>query len=103
MRVLLAVAFTALFLAGCTGTDGGNETGDEDGGDATPAPAPRLMPAVTHFEFPESAGCAGDAHTLEPSVPLNCVSFQGGPDATGIDGHWLALDETYAGPSSRPR
>ncbi len=26
-----------------------------------------------------------------------CASFQGGPDATGIDGHWLALDAAYWG------
>lgn len=60
-------------------------------------PAGGAAPDVTHFEFGESAGCVGDAHSINNDVPLNCVSFQGGPDASGIDGHWQALDERYWG------
>lgn len=96
MRVLVLLAF-ALALSGCTGAsddDAGDGAPDDPG---TPAPQNRTMPAVLHFEFGETAGCAGDAHSTVPAVPLNCVSYQGGPDATGIDGHWLALDETYVG------
>lgn len=54
-------------------------------------------PDVTHFEFGESLGCASDAHSLNPAVPLNCVSFHAGSDAPTVDGHWLALDERYWG------
>jgi PKD repeat protein len=60
-------------------------------------PAGGAAPDVTHFEFGESSGCMGDAHAINPTVPLNCASFQAGPDASGIDGHWLALDERYWG------
>jgi hypothetical protein len=56
------------------------------------------LPDQLHFEFGESLGCASDANALTGgSVPPNCVSFHGGPDATGIDGHWLELDERYWG------
>lgn len=54
-------------------------------------PAGHPAPDVTHFEFDESLGCAGDAGADK------CISFQGGPDASGIDGYWLALDERYWG------
>jgi hypothetical protein len=95
MRPLLAIAFAALALAGCTGSD---EPGDDAPADPAPTSTPpRLMPAVTHFEFPQSAGCSSEGHSVDPSVPITCASFQGGPDATGIDGHWLALDATYTG------
>lgn len=97
MRVmLLALVAAGLALSGCAGKQGGDDGGATEGPGAT-VPANTTLPAVTHFEFGESAGCAGDAHSIDPQVPLNCVSFQGGPDATGIDGHWLALDATYAG------
>lgn len=49
-------------------------------------------PDVTHFEFADSLGCFGDVVGVE-----NCFSFAGGPDASGIDGYWLALDERYWG------
>lgn len=52
-------------------------------------PAP---PDVTHFEFADSLGCFGDVVGVE-----NCISFAGGPDASGIDGYWQALDERYWG------
>jgi hypothetical protein len=55
------------------------------------------LPDQLHFEFGESLGCTGDAHSLDSRAPLNCVSYQGGPDATGIDGHWLALTPDYWG------
>lgn len=74
---------------------GPNATAGIDITVAVPSGAP--LPDVTHFDFGESGGCVGDAHSEEPTVPLNCVSFQGGPDASGIDGHWLALDERYWG------
>ncbi|MEK6976646.1 MAG: PKD domain-containing protein [Candidatus Thermoplasmatota archaeon] len=49
-------------------------------------------PDVTHFEFAASLGCAGDIVGTE-----NCISFAGGPDASGLDGYWQALDERYWG------
>lgn len=55
------------------------------------------MPDVTHFEFGESLGCAADLNAQAPQVPPNCISYLGGPDASGIDGHWQALDERYWG------
>ncbi len=51
----------------------------------------RAPPDVTHFEFADSLGCVADAGVDR------CVSFQGGPDASGIDGYWQALDERYWG------
>ena len=48
-------------------------------------------PDVLVFTFADSLGCAGDLGAD------NCVSFQGGPDASGIDGYWQALDERYWG------
>lgn len=98
MRTALAAWLCIAFaLSGCAGSPQDGGTGDGTGTDAPQAPMNRTLPAETHFAFGQSAGCAGDAHSLDPRVPLNCASFQGGPDATGIDGHWLALDETYAG------
>lgn len=54
---------------------------------------PPLPPA--HFEFGESFGCAPASDYA--AAPFSCLSFQGGPEATGFDGHWLALDERYWG------
>ena len=51
--------------------------------------AGRPLPDVLHFEYPESFGCAGDVAT--------CVSREGGPDASGIDGFWQELDDRYWG------
>lgn len=48
-------------------------------------------PDVTHFEYPESLGCAGDIVGEE-----NCLSWAS-PDASGIDGFWEALDARYWG------
>lgn len=48
-------------------------------------------PDVLVFTFADSLGCAGDAGAD------TCISFQGGPDASGIDGYWQALDERYWG------
>lgn len=54
-------------------------------------PAGNSPPDVLHFEFADSLGCAGDAGAD------NCISFVGGPETSGIDGYWQALDERYWG------
>lgn len=59
-------------------------------------PGGPAAPEVTHFEFGESLGCAPDG-TAVPGVPFYCMSFLGGPEASGLDGHWQALDERYWG------
>lgn len=94
--VVLLLAL-ATFAAGCSGSDPGTTPDDgrdlPDQGNQT-----RTLPEVLHFEFGPTAGCASDAYVVSGgAVPLNCVSFQGGPDATGIDGHWVPLDEGYWG------
>lgn len=54
-------------------------------------PAARAAPDVTHFEFGSSLGCVGDLGAD------SCISFNAGPDGSGIDGWWQALDERYWG------
>lgn len=54
-------------------------------------PAGPGAPDVTHFAFADSLGCVGDLGAE------NCISFVGGPSASGIDGYWQALDERYWG------
>jgi PKD repeat protein len=58
---------------------------------AVTTPAGPPMPDVVHVEFGPSFGCVGN---LGADV---CLSFQGGPDSTGIDGHWLSLQAAHAG------
>lgn len=54
------------------------------------APPPAVPPPdPTTFEFGPSVGCVSD-------VPI-CVSYNLGPDASGIDGHWQELDNRYWG------
>lgn len=50
-------------------------------------------PEVTHFEFADSLGCLGE----DGPGADQCISFQGGPDSSGIDGYWQALDLRYWG------
>lgn len=99
MRLAVAVLATlALLASGCSGSSRDPATGDDDGALAATGNQTAMLPEVTHFEFGPALGCASDAYTVSGgAVPLNCVSFQGGPDRSGIDGHWLALDETYWG------
>lgn len=61
----------------------GNGTGNVS---VTPA-----LPAVTHFEYGESWGCDGSTGT--PA----CIDFVAGPPGNDLDGHWIALGETYWG------
>ena len=56
---------------------------------APPTATERPLPDPAVFEFDPSAGCAGDLAT--------CISREGGPDASGIDGFWLELTDAYWG------
>lgn len=56
---------------------------------AEPAVADKPLPDPAVFEFDPSAGCLGDIGT--------CISREGGPDASGIDGFWLELTDAYWG------
>ena len=51
-------------------------------------------PDVTEFSYGESLGCAGDFLQM---VGADCISALGGPEQSGIDGFWQALDERYWG------
>ena len=100
MRLLLVLSLAlASFAAGCLGSEPG--TGPDGGADAPgDGNMTKAMPAATHFEFGPSSGCAGDAIAMAEDVAqqgLNCASFMQGLDGTGIDGHWVALNESYWG------
>lgn len=98
MRTLLFLALAAAFLAGCSSnadtTDDAN-AGDDAGADSTMNATANL---ATHFEFGPTAGCASDANALSGGlVPPNCISFNAGPMAPAVDGHWIPLNESYVG------
>ena len=56
--------------------------------------AAAAAPEVTEFSYGESLGCAGDFLQI---AGANCISALGGPEESGIDGFWQALDERYWG------
>jgi len=98
MRVTLALLLAfATFAAGCSGSEP-DPTPADDGALPDDGNATRALPAVLHFEFGPTGGCNGEAYTASGgAAPLTCASFQGGLDADGIDGRWMALNESYWG------
>lgn len=93
MRVLLALLVAGLVaFAGCLGGDDNGDDGPTDEPEPTEDPQEDPAPEQLEFSFGPSAGCEGSL-----TGAGNCVSFQGGPSASGIDGHWLSLDESYWG------
>lgn len=51
------------------------------------------LPDQMHFEFGESLGCTAD---ISPTG-IACISFELGPDGSGIDGFWIELTDLYWG------
>jgi hypothetical protein len=60
---------------------------------ATGTVSVRALPEQMHFEFGESLGCTADISPLG----VACISFELGPDGSGIDGFWIELGELYWG------
>jgi hypothetical protein len=50
---------------------------------------PLVLPDPHVFEFGPTPGCVGDFAT--------CLSKELGPEHSGVDGHWVPLDESYWG------
>jgi PKD repeat protein len=53
-------------------------------------------PPPSHFEFGSAAGCAGD---ILAEAGHKCISYDEGPSAQAVDGHWVPLDSRYWGKS----
>lgn len=95
-RILVLLLALFLSIAGCldssTQDDGTDGEGEGDDGDDDDMDDNRTVPDQLEFSFGPSAGC--DGSTVGPET---CVSFTGGPEASGVDGFWLALSEDYEG------
>lgn len=96
-------------LAGCTGDGGDDGPTDDPSPTSSPSPSPtnttedpdpdeeeeeeeRERPEVLNFTYGPAGGCEGSL-----TGEGNCASFQAGPDAPAVDGHWQELDERYWG------
>lgn len=81
-----------LATAGCLDGSDGTDDDDMDDPEPTDDPDPEPAPEQLEFSFGPGAGCEGSL-----TGAGMCASFEGGPSASGIDGHWLALDDSYWG------
>lgn len=104
----LILLLATLLLAGCSdapeedaeppGTPTASPSPSPSPGNTTPGPEPeepeeeRERPETLNFSYGPAAGCEGSL-----LGEGNCVTFQAGPDAPEVDGHWQALDERYWG------